>query len=512
MATHILAHDLGTTGVKALLFGHDGRVTASAFEGYATHYPRAGWAEQAPADWWDAICAATRRLLQQSQVQPADVAAVSYSGQMMACLPIDAAGQPVRSAIIWADVRAAAEADQLAARVGRDRVYALTGHRPSASYTAAKALWVRAHQPDLWARTAKLLQPKDYLAYRLSGALATDYSDASGTNLFALAARRWSPEILDAIGLPASLLPDAVPAATVIGHVTPEAARATGLAEGTPVVIGGGDGACATVGAGVVRPGDAYTYIGSSSWIAYVSPEPVLDPLQRVFTFAHLDPAYLFPTGTMQCAGGSYDWLVALLRGDADAPDHAALDALAASVPPGAGGLVYLPYLMGERSPHWNPRARGAYLGLTMAHGRAEVARATLEGVALNLGLILAAFREAGAALPSMRVIGGGARSATWRQILADVFGLPLQRPRLLAEATALGAAIAGGVAVGVWPGYEVAAQFAPAQPAEQPDPARVAAYQRLRDRFAEAYARLEPWFDALPVEAAGSATASDSV
>jgi len=421
---------------------------------------------------------------------------------MMAGLPVDAAGQPLRDAIIWADVRADAEASLLAQRVGRDRVYTLTGHRPGASYTAAKAMWVRAHQPDVWARTAKLLQPKDYVAFRLSGAMATDYSDASGTNLFELAERRWCQEILDAIELPAALLPEAVPSATIIGSVTPEAADATGLAPGTPVVIGGGDGACATVGAGVVRPGDAYTYIGSSSWIAYVSREPLLDPQQRVFTFAHLDPSYLSPTGTMQCAGGSYDWLVRLLRGEGDAPDHAALDALAAGVPPGSRGLLYLPYLMGERSPHWNPRARGAYIGLTMAHGRPEVARATLEGVAMNLGLILAAFREAGAALESMRVIGGGARAAAWRQILADVFDLPLRRPTLLAEATALGAAIAGGVAVGLWPDYAVAAELAPARAAERPDPERVAAYRRLRELFADAYRRLEPWFETLADEA----------
>ncbi len=501
MAAFLLAHDLGTTGVKASLFAEDGRVVASTFEAYGTAYPRPGWAEQDPDAWWRAVCQATRRLLDTSGANPADIASVSYSGQMMACLPVNAAGQPLRSAIIWADVRADAEALLLTERVGRDHVYALTGHRPSASYTAAKAMWLRAHQPELWARTAKLLQPKDYCAFRLSGAMATDYSDASGTNLFDLAQRHWSQEILDAIELPPSLLPEAVPSATVIGSVTDETAQATGLAAGTPVVIGGGDGACATAGAGVVRPGNAYTYIGSSSWIAYVSREPVLDPQQRVFTFAHLDPDYLFPTGTMQCAGGSYDWLVKLLQGEDGGPHHAALDALAADVPPGSRGLVYLPYLMGERSPHWNPRARGAYLGLTMAHGRAEVARATLEGVAMNLGLILAAFREAGAALESMRVIGGGARSAVWRGILADVFDLPLQRPTLLAEATSLGAAIAGGVGVGVWPDYGIAAELAPASEAERPDPTRVAIYRRLRELFADAYRRLEPWFETLARE-----------
>ncbi|MHB1293697.1 MAG: xylulokinase [Anaerolineae bacterium] len=497
MPSLILAHDLGTTGDKASLFSAEGELLAGAFEPYATAYPRPGWAEQDPADYWRAVCASTGRLLAGVGLWSArDIAVVSFSGQMMGCLPIDRAGRPLRTSIIWADQRAEGEAAILAERVGRERVYALTGHRAGPNYTAAKMLWLRAHQPDLWAQTWIVLQAKDYVAYRLTGQAATDYSDASGTNLFDLAARRWSQEILDALELDPALLPPAVPSATVIGEVTPEAAKATGLAAGTPVVIGGGDGACATVGAGVVNPADAYNYIGSSSWISFVSRTPLCDPAQRTFTFAHLDPDYLFPTGTMQCAGGSYDWLERLLRGEGEERLLAQLDAQAATVAPGAHGLFFLPYLIGERSPHWNPRARGAFVGLSMTHGRAEMARAALEGVAFNLRIILDAFRQQGAPIQALRLIGGGARSAVWRQILADVFNLPILRPKLLAEATSLGAAVAGGVGVGLFADYGVAARLVEVTPGEEPNAGAAARYDALYEVFQQVYQQLAPVYE----------------
>ncbi len=498
MAALILAFDLGTTGNKASLFAADGYPLASQVSAYPTAYARPGWAEQNPEDWWASVCEATAGLLASSKHSAEDIAAVSFSGQMMACLPVDPAGIPLRPALIWADSRAEEEARWLAERVGGERVYAVTGHRASASYTAAKALWLRAHEPEVWARTAHLLQAKDYVAYRLTGEYATDYSDASGTNLFDLEGRAWSVEIADAIGLDLGLLPAARPSATVIGTVSARAAVETGLRPGTPVVIGGGDGACATAGAGVVGPGDAYCYLGSSSWIAYVSRAPLLDPAQRTFTFAHLDPAYLFPTGTMQAAGASFDWLERLLRGGGEGVLYDALEAGAGDVPPGANGLLFLPYLLGERSPHWNPRARGAFLGLTMSHGRAEMARAVLEGVALNLRLILDAFREQGAPIQALRLIGGGARSAVWRQILADALGLPLLLPTLLVEATSLGAAVAGGVGVGLYPGYEVVREIVQVRPGEEPTAASAARYEEIYPLFREAYTRLVPIYEGL--------------
>jgi xylulokinase len=500
----LLAHDLGTTGNKASLFDASGQLLTSAFCPYATDYPAPGWAEQDPADWWDAVTISTRRLLAESGRAPEDVAAIGFSGQMMGCLPVDRQGYPLTAAIVWADQRAQTEAALLAQSVGADQTYRITGHRASPSYTAAKWMWLRSHVPGITDPTYRVLQAKDYAAYRLTGVMATDYSDASGTNMFDLRARRWSGEILEQLHLPMDILPPALPSATVIGGVTREAAEATGLAFGTSVVIGGGDGACATVGAGVVRPSDAYNYIGSSSWIPYVSTEPLYDPQQRTFTFAHLDPDYLFPTGTMQSAGGSYDWLERLLRGDAEGPGYQELDRLAGQSRAGANGLLFLPYLIGERSPHWNPNARGCFIGLTMSHGRAEMARAVLEGVAFNLRTILDAFRRQGAHIATLRVIGGGARSSVWRQILADVLDVPLQRPRLAAEATALGAAVAAGVGVGLLPGYSVAADWVKTLPGEQPHPERVAAYDRLYPLFCEAYDALAPLFDRIAATSFG--------
>jgi xylulokinase len=497
--TCILAHDLGTTGNKATLIDTAGRPLASTFEGYDTAYPHPNWAEQNAADWERALIECSRRLLAQSGISPGQIAAVSFSGHMQGALLVDADGAPLRPAIIWADQRATAEADFIAQVCGAEHVYRLTGQRVSAAYTAAKVLWVKAHQPDIYRRIGYVLQPKDYAAWLLTGIFATDYSDASGTQVFDLERRAWSDELLRAFDLRAGMFPPAYPSTTIVGHVTPRAAQATGLRAGTPVVIGGGDGACATVGSAVIRAGDAYTYIGSSSWLALSTRKPVFDPLQRIVNFAALDPALCFSLGNMQAAGGAFDWLERLLR-DADETDsqHAALDALAADIPFGAGGVLCLPYLIGERSPHWNPRARAAFVGLSMAHGRGEMARAVLEGVAFNMRWILDVLRAEGMPIQSMRVIGGGMRSALWRQILADVYGLPLLRPHLDSAATSLGAAIAGGIGVGLFPDFGVVERLIPVEPAEQPDPARAARYEKMYALFQQTYAALKPIFDEL--------------
>jgi xylulokinase len=494
----ILAHDLGTTGNKATLFDSTGAVVAATFVAYKTAYPHPNWAEQDPAGWWLAVCESTRELLDSSSISPDDIAVVSFSGMMNGLLPVDREGKPLRSTIIWADQRATAEAEFLARRCGMDRVYCRTGHRPGASYTAAKMLWVQRHQPELYAKTQQVLQAKDYIAYKLSGVFATDYSDASSTNLFDLEKRDWAVDIVEAVGLDPEKLPPALPSSTVIGQVTTEAAASTGLLAGTPVVIGGGDGACATVGAGSVKPGDAYNYIGSSSWIAVTATRPLHDPEMRTFTFAHLDPELYFPTGTMQCAGGSFDWLERLLRGQDEHQLYDEMNNAAAGIPPGANGLLFLPYLIGERSPHWNPLARGVFAGLAMSHSRAELARAVLEGVALNLKMILDAFLEQGAAIQAMRLIGGGARSAVWRQILADVYALPILRPALPTEATSLGAAIAGGVGVGLFPDFRVAHDLVQVEQGEQPNEAHSQRYGALYDLFQRTYTRLVPVFEEL--------------
>jgi xylulokinase len=491
MPNYILAHDLGTTGNKANIFDEQGSLIISDFVGYETAYPRSGWAEQDALDWWAAVARSTKRLLERPSITAKDIAAISFSAQMMACLPVDSEGVPLRQAIIWADQRATTEADQLSARYGEQAIYRATGHRVSAAYTGPKILWIKQHEPEVYRATHLFLQAKEYVAHRLTGAFATDYSDASGTNLFNLDARRWDGDILEAAEIEPNLLPEAYPSHQIIGQVTPEAAEPTGLLAGTPVVIGGGDGACATVGAGVVDKGDAYNYIGSSSWIAVASPEPIYDPQRRIFNFAHLDPSLVCPMGTMQTAGGAYTWLANLL----DCPDeperYRLIDEMAAQTPVGAEGLLFLPYLMGERSPYWDSLARGAFVGLSMKHSAGHAARAVLEGVGFNLRMILDALTDQGLDLTALRLIGGGAQSPLWRQILADVFDLPILRPHLLAEATSLGAAVAGGVGVGLWRDYQVIQDFVEITPAEKPEPQAQALYDQLYPLFQEAYQQL---------------------
>lgn len=497
----ILAHDLGTTGDKATLFDREGRAAATAFAGYPTAFARPNWAEQDPASWQAALIGATRQLLAEANVQPDDVAVVSFSGHMNGALLVDQSGTPLRPAILWADQRATAQAEFIRQRCGDDEVYRLTGNRISPAYTAAKLLWVKDNEPDIYRRTHKVLQAKDYAAFLLTGVLATDFSDASLTQLFDLSARQWAGPLLDRLNLDPALLPPVFPSAHVSGGLTKGAAAATGLRAGTPVVIGGGDGACATVGAGAVRPGDSYNYLGSSSWLALTSEQPLLDRQQRTFNLCHLDPGLNVALGAMQAAGAAFDWFGRILAAAGqDEPDYQALDAAAGQVPAGSRGLIFLPYLLGERSPHWNPLARGAFVGLSMAHGRGEMTRAVMEGVAFNLRQILHILRGHGAGVTAIRLIGGGGKSALWRRILAGVYGLPVEQAGLSVQATSLGAAIAGGVGVGIFPDYTVARSLAPVVSVQPSDPELRLRYQALYPLFRETYLALEPIFARLAV------------
>jgi xylulokinase len=496
---YLLAHDLGTTGNKATLFDVDeGVVKVSTFEAYPTDYSQPGWAEQDPADWQKAVWQCTHRLISQAGIEPGAIAAVSFSGHMQGALLVDRQGIPLRNSIIWADQRATPQADFITSACGSETLYRLTGQRISPTYTAPKLLWLKEHQPAIYEQAYKVLQPKDYAAFLFSGVFATDYSDASATLLFDLTNRRWALDVIKALGLNSELLPEAHPSTAIIGHVTPSAAAASGLIAGTPVVIGGGDGACATVGAGSVREGDAYAYLGSSSWIAVTTRQPIHDPQQRTFTLAHLMSDYYFSLGTMQAAGGAYGWLERLLHPEGLAQALQVMDAQASSVPAGASGLLFLPYLMGERSPYWNPLARGAMVGLAMSHSQPELVRAVLEGVAFNLRLILDVLRAQDVQIGKLLLIGGGAKSAVWRQILADVLELPIWLPALTTEATALGALVAGGVGVGLFPDFTVIDRLIAMREAERPQLVNKQRYAALRDLFKRSYEALNPIFTEL--------------
>jgi len=499
----ILAHDLGTTGNKASLYDSNGKVLCSSFYSYTTQLPNPGWVEQNPEDWWQAVCVSTKRLLASARVPPQEIACVVFSGQMMGCLPVDRQARPLRSAIIWADTRAALQAARLTEVLGLENAYRITGHRISPNYGSPKMAWMREHQPEIFAQVYKFLLAKDFIVARLTGNFVSDFTDAASLNLIDLQSWNWSAPILEALQLDPATLPELHASTDVVGQVLPGAAEETGLAAGTPVVIGAGDGLCATVGAGVVRPGSAYTYIGSSTWIAITTAAPLFDPGMRTFTWVHMLPGMYSPTGTMQTGGGAYQWLRDTLCPQEketarllDLDPYDLMNLEAEKSPPGARGLLFLPYLLGERSPRWDPKVRAAYLGLTMQHTRADIIRATLEGVGLNMRVILESFQAQGARIESMRLIGGGAKGRLWRQILADIYNLPVLRPALLEEATSLGAAIAGGIGVGLFKDFSIAETLTPILDRLEPDTSLQPLYDRLYRLFNQAYESLEPLYE----------------
>ncbi len=505
MTRFVLAHDLGTTGNKASLYDADGQLVASSLVSYETEYAQPLWAEQDPEAWWDAVCGATRSLLAETGVDGSEVACVAFSGQMMGCVALDAGARPLRNALIWADQRAGEQQRWLAERIAPETAYRITGHRLSSSYSLAKMLWLRDHEPDVFRAAHAFVNAKDAIVARLTGVFVTDHSDASGTNLMELETRRYSEAILDAAELDPAKLPALATSTDVVGEIMRSVADEVGLPAGVPVVIGGGDGCCAALGAGVWREGAAYNYVGSSSWIALASERPVFDPDQRTFTWAHVVPGMFSPCGTMQAAGASYAWTRDVLGGhEAElSAQHGGsvyerLNALAASAPPGARGLVYLPYLLGERSPRWNPNARGAFVGLTIRHGRAELVRAVLEGVTMNLRVILEALTRQGVAVASVRVIGGGAAGRFWNQLMADMYGVPIERLTHLEEATSMGAAVTGGVGVGLYDDFSIIERMNPVAAVVAPDAVARRAYEPLFAVFEEAYAALVPVFDRL--------------
>jgi xylulokinase len=495
----ILAHDLGTTSNKASLYRDDGAIVASVTVSYPVDFGVGGKAEQHADDWWQAVAAATRQLLSQTHTSPAAVACVVFSGQMMGAVLLDAQGQPLRPAIIWADTRSQREADHLIAQVGMERAYAITGHRINATYSLSKLMWVRANEPALWARVRHVLLAKDYVAFCLTGRMVTDPSDASSMNAYDQRSGHWSDELLGAAAIDPALLPEIVASTAVVGGVTPAAARITGLLAGTPVVIGGGDGPAAALGAGIIAPDSgAYAYLGSSSWVSLAADQPLYDPYMRTMTFNHVIPGRFVPTATMQAGGASLEWVVDLLAPGHPAERYGRLFAEAAEVAAAEEGLLFLPHLLGERSPYWNPRARGAFIGLAKHHGQAHMVRAVLEGVAMNLLTGLRAFEEQGSPVGPIDAIGGGARSDVWLQILADTWGRSVRRRSLVDEANSLGAAIIGGVAVGLFKDFTIAPSLSQVEQVFLPDMQRHALLIEQYGWFLEAYQRLEPVFDAL--------------
>ena len=488
MDMYIIAHDLGTSGNKATLFTTEGKLVNSCTYEYGTRFFNGNWAEQNPNNWWEAFCCTNRMLLK--GIDKSKVAVVSFSGQMMGCVCVDRKGEALSNAIIWADQRSTKEEEYLKNKIDELEFYRLVGHKISSSYSLEKLMWIRNNKPDIYNLTYKMLLPKDYLIYKLTGEFVTDYSDASGTNAFDLINLKWSEKIIETAEVELSKFPEALPSTTVAGEVSKYIAEESGLAAGTKVVIGGGDGVCATVGAASISENVAYNYLGSSSWISYTSKEPVFDDKLRVFNWVHLIPGYYSPTGTMQAAANSFNFVKNLLY-ETDKVDktdvYKIINNEIEKSKIGANGLLFLPYLLGERSPRWNPDARGAFIGLKMEHNRGDLIRSTVEGVLMNLNIILGIL-NINEQTNSINVIGGMAQSDAILKILSEVFGLKVKKLSYLEEATSIGAAVTAGVGSGELNDFSEVDKFISVSEEIVPDMHNNQKYTNIKQVFDNSY------------------------
>lgn len=447
----LLGLDIGTSGAKALLCDQGGRVLATALVEYPLSTPHPLWSEQDPADWWRAARQAIAAVFAAAGLDGATLAGIGLTGQMHGAVFLDAHDAVIRPALLWNDQRTAAECAEITARVGAARLIAIAGNPALTGFQAPKILWLRNHEPDHYARLARVLLPKDYIRLQLTGVAATDASDAAGTLLLDLRARDWSDEILRALDIPRAWLPPVAEGSAVTGTLLPAIAADLGLPAGVPVVAGGGDNAAAAVGTGIVRPGVISSSIGTSGVLFAHAATIALDPQGRLHTFCHAVPGQYHLMAVTLAAGGSFGWLRNLLREHGPATlDYGHLTAGAAEVPIGSEGLIFLPYLSGERTPHLDPLARGAFVGLTTRHTAAHLARAVMEGVVFSLRDGWEIMQALGLPLAEVRATGGGGRSALWRQMQADIYDTDVAT-LVAEEGPAYGAALLAGVGSGLF-------------------------------------------------------------
>jgi xylulokinase len=507
---HLIGIDIGTSGTKTIVVdAGDGRVVAGASAEYPLSTPRPLWAEQDARDWWRGATEATRAALAKARAalgRDADVRGVGLSGQMHGVVLLDEAGEPVTPAVIWCDGRSQAECEEITARVGARKLIELTSNPALVGFSAPKLLWIRKHLPQAWARARRFLLPKDYVRFKLTDEAATEVSDASGTLLFDVTHRRWSKPMLEALEIDPAWLPSVHESPEVSGRVSAAAAAALGIPAGTPVVGGGGDQAAGAVGTGIVRPGVVSSTIGTSGVVFAYSAQPVLDPEGRVHTFCHAVPGAWHVMGVTQGAGLSLRWFRDEVAGPAEraAAEAAGRDIYdvlveqASAAPAGCEGLLFLPYLMGERTPHLDPQARGVWCGLTGAHKRAHLVRSILEGVTYSLRDCLEIVRGMQLPVGEVRASGGGGKNAFWRQMQADVFGREVVTVNA-GEGPAYGAALLAGVGTGVWSSVPEACDATIAVTSRtQPEKERTAVYDRHYPLYRDVYARLKTLFPKL--------------
>jgi xylulokinase len=486
-----LGIDVGTGGSRAVLIDHNGQIVAAkTVEHEAFASPQTGWAEQDPRDWWRASVAAIRAIVEDDRVKVGEISGIGLSGQMHGSVLLDERDEVLRPALIWCDQRTELQCQRLTTEIGASRLIELTCNPALTGFTLPKLLWVRDNEPEIWSQVHSVLLPKDYVRLRLTGEKATDVADASGTLLLDVARRKWSTEMMAAAEIDEQILPRVYESQEITGVLSETAAADTGLRVGIPVVAGAGDQAAGAVGVGIVQPGSVSATIGTSGVVFAATNQPALDPQGRVHTFCHAVPSRWHVMGVTQGAGLSLRWFkdqFGVIDGGGDPYDH--LSNEAASVPPGANGLLWAPYLMGERTPHLDPNARAALVGITASHTRAHVVRAILEGVAFSLRDSFEILKEMGVPAKSVRLAGGGARSALWRQIQADVYGQAVETVEA-EEGAAYGVALLAGVAMKTWPSVDDACAAVVKTKARVAPDARSA---ELMDRQYRAFKALYP-------------------
>jgi len=501
----LLGIDVGTSGTKTVLFDTKGNPLAKKTVEYPMSQPNNGWAEQDPLDWWNATAEGIRSVLADSGISPDEIAGVGLSGQMHGLVMLDKNGDVLRPSIIWCDQRTGAECDQMNRLIGEKRILEITANPAMTGFTAAKILWVRNNEPEIYEKCTHILLPKDYIRYKLCGEFATEVSDASGMQLMDVGARDWSDELLHKLQIDRSLLGKMYESPDVTGKVHKEAAEATGLAIGTPIVGGAGDNPAAAVGTGVVKEGSAFTTIGSSAVVYAVSDKIRIDMQGRVHSLCASVPGKWTVMSCTQAAGLSLKWL----RDNFCIPEmeeakkqgvdpYEIMGKMASNVPIGAQRLLYLPYLMGERSPHPDPNCRGVFFGLSAMHEREHMIRAVMEGVAFSQLECVEVFREMGVPVQTMTITGGGGRSRLWRQMLADLYECPVNT-LTSDEGGALGVALLAGVGAGIYSSVEQAAEAVVKKNANEVNDADMhRRYMPYYEIYKRLYLSLKPDFDAL--------------
>lgn len=497
---YILAHDTGTGGNKAVLTDLSGRVIHSTFQEYGLSYPRSEWVEQDPEELWQAVAATSRRVIQESGVDPVEILGVGISAQMFNCLPVDEDCNPVTPMLSWLDLRSVKQADRLMEGEIPSKLFQHTGNIPTAKDVIPKILWVKEERPDLWERTAYLFDCKEYLIYKLTGKVATDWVGASAYFLFNPYQRTWSSEACSLLGIPLEKLPPAYPCTQIIGEVTEDAARLTGLRPGTPVVNGAGDVSAAQTGAGANRDGKAHLCIGTATWVGISTSQFRNDPEKPFWGLSHIHPQKWVIAGEMETGGGALMWFRDTLcqeesrqAAESGGSAYGLLSQMAESVQPGSEKLLFLPWLSGERAPVLDHYARGGFIGLTMSHNKAHMARAVMEGVGYHVRWICEALECLGFHIDTLNAIGGGSTSPVWTQIISDITGHPLLVVEHPQEAGAMAIALTAAVGMGVYQNVDEIDDLIGIRKVVEPKNAFQRRYDELYHTYREVYEKLVP-------------------